>query len=560
MGKKIYKKLLSIALIAIILCFNIVLNVKPASAFLPMVPIEIGETLLARLLTLIEAGLDIQSMISGADIAERYYESGITAPSWDAEGNLTIDVQAIDNARNWLDATLPGLPATIQVDGGLSYIGQTLPAIEPYTAEHSERTLFSNHDFSAPGLYQINILNFGSITTWMDYENTNSTYEPPEIPSITFPTLPTSYSCNGHLIVGDTTVPTDKSSLKLFNYVDDGTVNLYMLDSNTIKSNKTMSIYTYTLVNGAWVSGSSLYSNTVCSTFNGLVYQSTDSIYYDSSLTNLFYPYQAPSTGSNNCVMSLTDSETLDYYDLDLSMETAFASWGVPTGSTNVNYLVDNLALCDQMRWNISSNPSIDQPGKFDLIIWPSFHDMSYGWSDSDQAPNFTFEGTSANNINLFIDASPMDTIQAQMQYYGSYPKTDLVLGDKLTTDQKVGKPTSWSDLIVPPAVLAPTDILSDILTVNPDDSIDFTKLKITGDLLSSKFPFSLPWDLKNMIATFGAGTPVAPTIPIGIGTITGEIKLSQFDSLAAAVRVLELFAFNIGLLFGTRKLVGGAS
>ncbi|ODA41065.1 hypothetical protein [Desulfosporosinus sp. BG] len=556
------RKSLSVLLMAIILCSTIIFNAKPASALLPAIPIQMAKPILARLLTLIEAGADINSFISGVDIAERYYESGVTAPSWDAEGNLTIDVQAIDNARNWLDATLPGLPAMIQVDGGLTYIGQTLPAIEPYSAEHSQRTLFSDHDFSAPGLYQINILNFGSITAWMDYENTGgSSYEPPEIPSITFPSLPTTYSCNGHLIVGDTSVSSDKLSLKLFNYVDDGSIDLYLLNSNTIKANKAMSIYTYTLVNGAWVSGGSLYSSTFCSTFDGLVYQSTDSIYNDNTLTNLFYPYQAPSTGSNNCVMSLTDGETLDHYDLDLSMETAFASWGFPGGSTNVNYLVDSLGLCDQMRWNISSNPSIDQPDKCDLTIWPSFHDMYYGWSDSDQMPTFTFENTSATNINLSIDASPMDTIQAQMQYFGSYPKTDIVLVDKKTTDQKVGTPTYWNNLIVPPLEVSPgTDILNDILTVNPDDSIDFSKLRIAGDLLSSKFPFSLPWDLKNMISTFGAGTPVAPTIPIGIGNITGEIKLSQFDGLAAAVRVLELFAFNIGLLFGTRKLVGGAS
>jgi len=36
--------------------------------------------------------------------------------------------------------------------------------------------------------------------------------------------------------------------------------------------------------------------------------------------------------------------------------------------------------------------------------------------------------------------------------------------------------------------------------TVSPGDSIDFTKLRVAGDLFTSKFPFCLPWDLKNMI------------------------------------------------------------
>lgn len=102
--------------------------------------------------------------------------------------------------------------------------------------------------------------------------------------------------------------------------------------------------------------------------------------------------------------------------------------------------------------------------------------------------------------------------------------------------------------------------LTTDIANTKTGDAIDFSKLKFAASLFTSKFPFSLPWDLKDMIMTFGSGTTVAPVIPIGIGGIETNIEMSRFDSLAAAVRILELFAFGVGLLFSTRKLLGGAS
>jgi len=110
-------------------------------------------------------------------------------------------------------------------------------------------------------------------------------------------------------------------------------------------------------------------------------------------------------------------------------------------------------------------------------------------------------------------------------------------------------------------AALSSTGALTtDIANTAEGDVLDFSKLKFAATLFTNKFPFSLPWDLKNMVTSFGAGSTAAPQIPIGIGNISDNIDMSRFDSLAAAVRVLELFAFGVGLLFGTRKLLGGAS
>lgn len=62
------------------------------------------------------------------------------------------------------------------------------------------------------------------------------------------------------------------------------------------------------------------------------------------------------------------------------------------------------------------------------------------------------------------------------------------------------------------------------------------------------------------MVLTFGAGSTEAPVIPIAINGLEADIDLSKFNTIAAGIRVLELFAFGVGLLFGTRKLLGGAS
>lgn len=115
-----------------------------------------------------------------------------------------------------------------------------------------------------------------------------------------------------------------------------------------------------------------------------------------------------------------------------------------------------------------------------------------------------------------------------------------------------------WAWLKTVPKLIA--EAIAAEFVIGPNDILDFTKLKFAAELFTNKFPFSLPWDLKNMVMTFGSGSTAAPVIPIAISGVSADIDLSRFNSLAAAVRVLELFAFSAGLLFGTRKLLGGAS
>lgn len=151
-----------------------------------------------------------------------------------------------------------------------------------------------------------------------------------------------------------------------------------------------------------------------------------------------------------------------------------------------------------------------------------------------------------------------------------TYPDQTAQLGQNTTIDQtKVIDHTGESVTVQDPATLikavstaiTSTGVLTtDIANTKTGDALDFSKLQFAASLFTTKFPFSLPWDLQNMITTFGSGTTDAPVLPIGIGNISTNIDFSKFNSLAAAVRVLELFAFGVGLMFGTRKLLGGAS
>lgn len=93
--------------------------------------------------------------------------------------------------------------------------------------------------------------------------------------------------------------------------------------------------------------------------------------------------------------------------------------------------------------------------------------------------------------------------------------------------------------------------------------SLNLEPLKNLGGVLTSKFPFSIPWDLSNSIQ----GLKTTPTAPhwvinfpnnyfVGGGTI--DIDFSQFQAWANIVRWGLLIAFNVGLIILTRNIIRG--
>lgn len=132
-------------------------------------------------------------------------------------------------------------------------------------------------------------------------------------------------------------------------------------------------------------------------------------------------------------------------------------------------------------------------------------------------------------------------------------------------------------DIVVNPGAVKADDgttTYNPSITVNdtPLDDIDVTGYLDLDDTLdrfqlpssiSTKFPFSLPFDIYNLFNVFSAD-PVTPqfTVPLDMTSVGGEvynidIDLSDFDDIANIVRWLLYGLFLIGLVILTNKLIG---
>ncbi len=128
-------------------------------------------------------------------------------------------------------------------------------------------------------------------------------------------------------------------------------------------------------------------------------------------------------------------------------------------------------------------------------------------------------------------------------------------------------------DMCVPVPNTIPADIADDIVSY-PDvtegeeatdglPSIDYPRMAVPPSLgLTRKFPFSIPWDLKNAVTTLVA-EPKCPKWEINwdsvyfVGGGKTVIDFEKFETWAKIVRWGVLIVFNIGLIIATRKLIG---
>lgn len=97
--------------------------------------------------------------------------------------------------------------------------------------------------------------------------------------------------------------------------------------------------------------------------------------------------------------------------------------------------------------------------------------------------------------------------------------------------------------------------------TAQPDDTaIDWEPLRRGLYELTEKFPFCLPWDLMRGIQSLESNQwDRKIIIEVGDGIWPAMvIDLSMFDNIASITRVILLIVFDLGLIFGTRKLMGG--
>lgn len=96
----------------------------------------------------------------------------------------------------------------------------------------------------------------------------------------------------------------------------------------------------------------------------------------------------------------------------------------------------------------------------------------------------------------------------------------------------------------------------------NPDTArINFAPLQVAGEMLTNKFPFSIPWDIKRQLSIFDI-TPQTPEFDVNIKVpifstdydMKFRIDFSMFDGLAAMVRWFLIIAFDVALILSLRK------
>lgn len=98
-----------------------------------------------------------------------------------------------------------------------------------------------------------------------------------------------------------------------------------------------------------------------------------------------------------------------------------------------------------------------------------------------------------------------------------------------------------------------------------PSGSINWGPLKAVGSLFTTKFPFSIPWDIARQLSIFDV-TPQTPIFDVDIpkffdfdGTKFGmkfHVDLSAFDTIALIARWASTIVFDIGLILSMRKLM----
>jgi len=95
------------------------------------------------------------------------------------------------------------------------------------------------------------------------------------------------------------------------------------------------------------------------------------------------------------------------------------------------------------------------------------------------------------------------------------------------------------------------------------DMNIDISPLRNVFTGVTTKFPFSLPWDLQNAVNLFaGSGENIGPwaiAFPTPYGDVTFDVVIPQsFLDYLVYIRWALLIMFDVGLIYATGRLLGG--
>lgn len=96
-----------------------------------------------------------------------------------------------------------------------------------------------------------------------------------------------------------------------------------------------------------------------------------------------------------------------------------------------------------------------------------------------------------------------------------------------------------------------------------PSDTLNFGPLRLAGNLFTTKFPFSIPWDIQRQFSVFNvepkpAILKVDKTIPIFNTTmkLKFDIDFTIMEPAAVVVRWFAIIAFDLGMILSIRKFM----
>lgn len=170
-------------------------------------------------------------------------------------------------------------------------------------------------------------------------------------------------------------------------------------------------------------------------------------------------------------------------------------------------------------------------------------------------------ETTSTENPDGTRTDTTTETTTTTRRWYD--PTTERWKETTTTTTTTTQQDYDPDGLPLGPPVTTTTTAPPTTTTTTPptdDDTINFEPLKKLPHFITTRFPFSLPWDLKRGIESLeGSEWDRKFTIPaIGDYWPAMEIDISMFDNIASMTRVILLIVFDFGLIFATRRLMGG--
>lgn len=123
-------------------------------------------------------------------------------------------------------------------------------------------------------------------------------------------------------------------------------------------------------------------------------------------------------------------------------------------------------------------------------------------------------------------------------------------------------------DMVIPDAYTL-ADAQTETGTATGDavpEGIDWRPLKMSGALFTTRFPFSLPWDLMRTFKALLIDDPSPPVWDIKwhdeiLNKDFGfKLDLTKYNTIFKISRAFVLVALMVGLIMATRKLLGGAT